>query len=231
MNSEQHSNIINRLSDVINDDRVTLLHEILEQRTRYVSIVLDDIYQPQNASAIMRTCECLGVQDLHIIEDRNDYTINRDVVKGSSKWITLKRYKNSNSREDCLQHLKQHDYKIVAMTLSEDSMPLEQLPVEDKIAICFGCEETGLSETIEKHADYKVQIPIHGFTQSYNVSVSAGISLYFLINKIKNSGQNWQLDKKEKESLLMDWLSKSTPTGKILLDKYQADMENGSNKP
>jgi tRNA (guanosine-2'-O-)-methyltransferase len=109
------------------------------------------------------------------------------------------------------------------MTLSEDNMPLEQLPINEELVLCFGCEDTGLSKEIESKADYKVKIPITGFTQSYNVSVSAGISLYYLINKIKDSQQNWQLSKEEKEKLLIKWLSKSTPTGKALLDKYKEE--------
>ncbi len=221
MKTEKHSNIISKLTDVINDDRVDLLHQVLNERTRYLTVVLDDIYQPQNASAILRSCECLGIQDLHVIEDKNDYKVNKMVVKGASKWVRLSHYKQQKGREDCLDNIKNNGYKVVAMTLSRNSIPLEELPVTDKLALCFGSEETGLSKLIEDNADYKVQIPITGFTQSYNVSVSAGISLYYLINKIKDLQQNWQLSKKEKETLLIDWLSKSTPTGKVLLEKYK----------
>ena len=220
MNTEQRSNIIAKLTDVINDDRTALLEQVLDQRTKYLTVILDNIYIPQNASAIMRTCECVGIQNLHIIEDR----VSRGVVKGSNKWIDLQRYENGNGRTQCMDSLKQQDYKLVAMTLCENSIPLEKLPVDEKLAICFGCEETGLSEEIENNADYKVQIPITGFTQSYNVSVSAGISLYYLMNKIKDTQQNWQLDKVEKEKLIIDWLSKSTPTGKVLLDRYKEEI-------
>ena len=223
MNDELRSNLISKLSDVINDDRIERLQEVLNQRTRYLTVVLDDIFQPQNSSAVIRTCECIGIQDLHIIEDRNEHKTNRDVVKGSSKWISLKQYKNN--RTDCMEKLKTNDYKIVAMTLSEDSIPLESLPVNEKLALCFGCEETGLDKEIEDNADYKVQIPINGFTQSYNISVSASISLYYLYNKIKETNQNWQLSAEEKEELLIDWLSKSTPTGKVLLDKYKEETD------
>lgn len=223
MNSDHRSKLISKLSDVINDDRIERLRDVLNQRTRYLTVVLDDIYQPQNSSAVIRSCECIGIQDLHIIEDRNEHKTNRDVVKGSSKWIDLKHHRNN--RTDCIKKLKANDYKIVAMTLSEDSIPLESLPVNEKLAICFGCEETGLDKEIENSADYKVQIPIHGFTQSYNISVSAGISLYYLYNKIKDSNQNWKLSEEEKEGILIDWLSKSTPTGKVLLDKYKEETE------
>ncbi len=223
MNTEQRSNIIEKLSGVINDERMVRLEDVLDQRTRYLTVVLDDIYLPQNASAVIRTSECIGIQDIHIIEDRNKHKTNRDVVKGSSKWIDLHRHESA--RIACLENLKQQNYKIVAMTLSEDSVPLEDLPINEKLALCFGCEDTGLHKETENNSDYKVQIPITGFTQSYNVSVSAGISLYYLMNKIKNANKNWQLSKEEKEKLLIKWLSRSTPTGKILLDKYKEETE------
>lgn len=223
MKLEQRSSLISKLSDVINDDRITRIEEILSQRTRYLTVVLDDIYQPQNASAIIRTSECVGIQDVHIIEDRNKHKTNRDVVKGSAKWLKLERH--GNKREDCIAALKQDKYKIAALTLSNDSIELKDLPVDEKIALCFGSEDEGLSKVIEVHADYKVRIPIAGFTQSYNVSVSAGICLYYLINKIKNTSLDWQLDENEKEALLIDWLSKSTPTGKQLLEKFKEEVK------
>jgi tRNA (guanosine-2'-O-)-methyltransferase len=109
------------------------------------------------------------------------------------------------------------------LTLSEDFIPLKQLAINEKLALCSDCEDVGLSKEIENNADYKVQIPTPGFTQSYNLSVSADINLYYLINKIKDSQQNWRLNKEEKEKLLIKWLSKSTPTGKALLDKYKVE--------
>lgn len=225
VNNKQRSDIIDRLGEVINEDRISLLKEVLDQRTRHLTVVLDDIYQPQNASAILRTCECVGVQDLHAIQERNPHKVNRGVVKGANKWVNLVRHLDREGRHNCINELKQQNYKIVAMTLSDDAIPLEALPVDEKLALCFGCEETGLSKDIENNADYKVQIPITGFTQSYNVSVSAGISLYYLVNKIKATQQNWQLNEEEKETLLIEWLSKSTPTGTMLLDKYKEETK------
>ncbi|MEO1924442.1 MAG: RNA methyltransferase [Gammaproteobacteria bacterium] len=225
MNTEQRSNIISRLSKIINDDRIARLNKVIEQRSRYLTVVLDDIYIPQNASAVIRTSECIGLQYVHIIEERNKHKTNRDVVKGSAKWINLNRYENETGRIECIEKLKQQDYKVAAMTLNEKSIPLEELPVNEKLALCFGCEETGLNKEIEDNADYQVQIPITGFTQSYNISVSAGISIYYLMNKIKDTKQNWQLNKEEKEKLLIDWLSKSTPTGSALLDRYKEESE------
>jgi tRNA (guanosine-2'-O-)-methyltransferase len=225
VNTDQRSVILSKLGDVINDSRTALLEEVLDQRTRYLTVVLDDIHLAQNSSAVIRTCECIGIQDIHVIEDRNKHKTNRDVVKGSSKWIDLSRYENNNGRRECIERLKKLNYKIAVMTLNESNIALEELPVIEKLAICFGSEDTGLNKETESHADYKVQIPITGFTQSYNVSVSAGISLYYLMNKIKDTQQNWQLTSEQKEKLLIDWLSKSTPTGTALLDKYTEETK------
>ena len=226
MNKEQCQALIDRFSEVINADRFRLLEDVLDQRTRHLVVGLDDIYQPQNASAIIRSCECLGIQELYAIEDRNTHKVNRAVVKGASKWIDLHLYRQARGRRNCLDDLKQQGYRIVAMSLSENNLPLEQLPVDDKLALFIGCEETGLDKTIEAAADYHVQIPICGFTQSYNVSVSAGISLYYLTNRIKQAlpMQDWQLANEDRQQLLLDWLSKSTPTGENLLNKYKQEM-------
>lgn len=225
MNTEQRSNIIAGLSGIINDDRIAQLEKVIEHRSRYLTVVLDDIYIPQNASAVIRTSECIGLQDIHIIEERNKHKTNRDIVKGSAKWVDIYRYENKDGRSECIEKLKQQDYRVVAMTLSEKSIPLEELPIDEKLALCFGCKETGLSKEIEDNTDYQVQIPITGFTQSYNISVSAGISLYYLMKKIKDTNQNWQLNKEEKEKLLIDWLSKSTPAGRALLGRYKEETE------
>jgi tRNA (guanosine-2'-O-)-methyltransferase len=211
----KNNKLLEHLLGIINHDRCRLLQQVVNQRTRYLTVVLENIYQPQNASAVMRTMECLGVQDLYTIENDNTYRINPDVVHGASKWITLKRFNeniNGNTGQ-CLKQLKENGYKIVAMTLNEKSIPVYQLPVSAKLALCFGEEDRGLSDEAHKLADYHVSIPMVGFTQSFNLSVSAAISLSYLCNKLKISLAEWQLSEKEKTELMIDWLVKSTPTG------------------
>jgi len=209
------------LSGFVNEQRRELLQQILDLRTRYLTVVLEDIYQTQNASAVVRSAECLGLREIHIIENRNEYQINPKVVKGSSKWIKIKRYNNSNNNtENCLASLKQKEYKIVAMTLNEDAILLDQLSLEDKTALCFGSEDTGLSSIANKMTDYHIKVPMCGFTQSFNISVSAGIALYSLSDKLRRSTNNWQLESNEKDDLYLEWLVKSTPNGRLLLKNF-----------
>ena len=222
LNDEQKYKLIDSLSAVINPQRQLLLQNILSQRTRHLSVVLEDIYQAQNASAVIRSAECMGIQEIHIIENSNPYQINPAVVQGASKWMEIHRYKDEakDNTLQCLSTLKERGYTLVAMTLREESRSLEQVDLDKPLALCFGSEEPGLSELAHEMADVYVQIPMLGFTQSLNLSVSAGISLHQLGARLRASSVDWQLAEPDKTDLYIDWLSKSTPTGKALLEKF-----------
>ena len=230
MNEEKQQNIIDYLSGFINEERRERLQQILRERTRHITVVLEDVYQPQNASAVMRTCECLGIQELHVIENLYEYRLNPAVVQGSSKWIDLIRHnreERDNSRA-CIEELKQRGFRIIAMDPAPGSKTVDQLDIGDKLALCFGSEEPGLSATLQAMADETVTIPIHGFTQSYNLSVSAGISLYILVTALRNSSANWRLDEQDATDLYIKWLAASTPAGERLLEDYLKQLEGGA---
>ncbi len=222
LSAARKAELIDALAGVINPQRQELLHQVLDQRTRFITVVLEDIYQAQNASAVIRSAECLGLQELHIIENRNEYQLNPAVVQGASKWMQVTRHRNNqeDNTRPCLEALKQRGYRIVAMTLREGSQELESLQLHSRTALCFGSEEPGLSDIAHDLADEYVNIPMCGFTQSFNLSVSAGISLYHLCGQMRNSGLPWQLEENDRQNLLIDWLSKSTPTGKVLLQRF-----------
>ena len=225
--TDKQQNIIDYLSGFINDERRERLEKILRQRTRHITVVLEDIYQSQNASAVVRTCECLGIQELHVIENRHEYRLNPAVVQGASKWIDLIKYnrpEQDNTRA-CIENLRQRDYRIIAMDPAPAGKTLEQLDISAKLALCFGSEEPGLSANLQGMADETVRIPIHGFTQSYNLSVSAGICLFTLVSSLRNSGVNWQLDEQDSTSLYIKWLVQSTPSGEQLLENYLKQLE------
>ena len=222
MTTEKQQNIIDYLSGFVNEERRERLAKILSQRTRHITVVLEDIYQSQNASAVVRTCECLGIQELHVIENHHEYRLNPAVVQGASKWIDLikhNRAEQDNTRA-CIEQLKQRGYRIIAMAPGQAGKTVEQLDTRDKLALCFGSEEPGLSANLQALADETVRIPIHGFTQSYNLSVSAGISLYTLVSILRNSTINWQLDESDATDLYIKWLAQSTQSGQSLLEKY-----------
>lgn len=200
-----------------------LFQKVLANRTRHVTVVLENIFQPQNASAVIRSCDVFGFQDLHVIENSNKYNLNPKVVLGSSKWITLYKYnKKKDNTLDCITHLKQKGYKIYATTPHTDDHLISDIPLDDKCAFLFGTELTGLSETALQHADGFVKIPMYGFTESLNISVSAAVSLYEISKRLKSADINWQLSEEEKVEQLIRWSKKVIKNSDLIEKEFLA---------
>lgn len=200
--------LINYLQQFVTDRRVKLFNTRLQNRTRYLTIVLEDIFQPHNASAVLRSCECFGVQDVHIIENRNVYRINPDVALGSYKWLTLKRYNQQpENTRFALEALKKSGYRIVAATPHHKNSLLEEFDLaKGKVALVFGSELDGLSPAALEIAEEFIQIPMVGFTESLNISVSAAICIHYLTSCLRKSKLVWQLNEDEKQQLKLTWL-------------------------
>ncbi len=194
----------------LTDNRKTLFKKVLEDRTRHFSVVLEDIFQPHNASAVVRTCDIFGVQDVHAIENKYINKVSRHVAKGSQKWITSKRYKSDgDNTKVCLDNLRENGYQIIATTPHNDSCMLQDFDVTKKSAFVFGVEAEGVSDYVKDTADGFLKIPMVGFTESLNISVAAAIILQEVTTKLRNSNVEWQLSKEEKDILYFDWVRKT----------------------
>jgi tRNA (guanosine-2'-O-)-methyltransferase len=217
--------LIEELSGFVTQRRRELFDEVLDFRTRYITVVLEDIYQSHNASAVLRTCECFGIQDVHIIENRNKYNINPDVVLGATKWLNLKKYnKQDYNTGEAIRELRDQDYRIIASTLNKKAVPLHDFDLDTgKCALFFGTELTGLTDTVMDVADEFLHIPIHGFTESFNISVSAAIILNQLTMRLHHSDLPWRLSEAEREEQLLEWLTKSIRGGERLLTDRKLD--------
>lgn len=190
-------------------------------RTRHLTIVLEDIYQPHNASAVLRTCECFGIQDVHIIENRNKYEVNPDVVLGASKWLTLKTYnEHEHNTAACLKNLKSQGYRLVATTPHKNDHTPESLPLDSKTALIFGTELAGLTPEALALADDYIRIPMVGFTESLNISVSAAIFLHTLTERLRNSGIHWQIEEPERTEVLLQWLKNTLHKSDLLVRDF-----------
>lgn len=199
--------LLTYLLGFITENKRNKFEKIINFRTRYLTVVLEDIFQPHNASAVLRTCDCFGIQDVHIIENKNKYDVNPDVALGSSKWLTLiKHNKNEENTLKTLNKLKKQGYKIVATSPHKDQFMLDELPLDQKTALVFGTELNGLSDLALDNSDYFVKIPMYGFTESFNISVSAAITLYSLTEKLRKSEINWQLSEDEILDIKLDWV-------------------------
>ncbi|GAB4311345.1 MAG: RNA methyltransferase [Bacteroidales bacterium] len=196
--------------------------EVLSMRTRHISVVLEDIFQPHNASAVLRSCDCFGVQDVHIIENRNRYEVNPDVALGSSKWLTLHRYNASEDNTlEAYSHLRAKGFKIVATTPHDGAVSLPELDITGKTALVFGTELTGLTKTAIDQADDWMTIPMFGFTESFNISVSVAITLYELVMRLRKSETAWELTPEEKEEILLEWMKNTIKQPEKLIRQFQ----------
>lgn len=199
------------LLPMVNENRLALIDRLLKDRTRYITVLLEDIYQPHNASAVLRTCDCFGIQDVHIVENRNSYELNPEVELGAAQWLTLHHYnKETNNTEKAIHSLKEQGYRIIAATPHTDDVKLADLDLEKgRLAIMLGTEMTGLTEKAMDLADEFVKIPMVGFTESFNISVSAAIILYELNKKLRASDIQWNLKPAEKEEIRYHWIKNS----------------------
>ncbi|WP_461629953.1 TrmH family RNA methyltransferase [Labilibaculum euxinus] len=213
---------IHFLEGFTSEKRIGLLDKNIENRTRYITLVLEDIFQAQNASAVIRSCDCFGVQDLHVIENHNEYHLNPDVVMGASKWMNLHRYnKEERNTLSTITKLKNQGYRIIATSPHSNDILLPDFDLtKGKAAFFFGTELTGLSDEVMNNADEFVKIPMYGFTESFNISVSAAIVLNHLTTELRRSDIYWQLSEYEKLELKLDWLVRSVRSGDELLGKF-----------
>jgi tRNA (guanosine-2'-O-)-methyltransferase len=220
--------LIQHFGQYITDHKKKFIEKVLAGRTRHITIVLEDIYQSQNASAVIRTCECFGTQDINIIENDSQYSVNKRVLKGANKWINLHRYKmkGMNNSEVCLRHLRDQGYQIVVADPSPDGLPVHELSIEKKMAIVFGNEVHGASGFALAQADQKVFIPMQGFTESLNISVSAAICLNTILTKLRQSMIAWQLSDAEKETLRLQWYRKVVRRSALIEHEFLRSAQN-----
>lgn len=210
------------LLSYVTENRKKLFLKNIENRTRYLTVVLEDIYQSQNASAVLRTCDCFGIQDVHIIENRNDFTLNPKVVMGASKWLSLHQYnEHENNTLKAINNLKEKGYRVIATTPHMNDTNLEDFDIAGgKTALVFGTELKGISEEVIKHADGFLKIPMYGFTESFNISVSAAIILHHLTLKLNEQAVDFQLPENEKNDLLLQWLKRSIKGADLLIEEF-----------
>ncbi|MEB3884271.1 RNA methyltransferase [Lyngbya sp. CCY1209] len=216
MNPEQKRSLINHLQEFATPERSRKIQTILRERTRQIAVVLEDLYQPHNASACLRSCDSFGIQDVHIIENRNRFDLNREVSVGSDRWLTLHRYNRPdiNNTETCLNSLKKQGYLLVATTPHTDDISIHDLPLDRKIALMFGTELTGLSDGAISRADRFVKIPMFGFSESFNISVSVALCLYETTTRLREQPpQTWGLSEAEILDLEVAWLRQSIRGG------------------
>jgi tRNA (guanosine-2'-O-)-methyltransferase len=213
--------LIDYLKRFATAERFQKFQNAIRYRTRHLTIVLEDIYQPHNASAVLRTCDCFGIQDVHVIENRNKYEVNPDVALGASKWLNLVKHNSlGDNTTSCITKLKSQGYRIVATSPHKNGFTPESLPLDQKTALVFGTELEGLTQTAMDMADDFIMIPMVGFTESLNISVSAAIFIHTLTNRLRSAGNPWQLSSKEQDQIMLEWLKQSISKSEMIVRDF-----------
>ena len=214
--------LISFLEQFTTDERKDQLREIVEQRTRYITVGLENIYQTQNGSAVLRSCDCFGIQDIHIIENENQFDINPQVVIGATKWLHLHKYnQEANNTRSTLHKLKAEGYRIVATTPHLNDVNLNEFDLKKgKAAFIFGNEREGISNIVMEEANEYMRIPMHGFSESLNISVCAAITLQHMSHQLRNSDISWKLSDQETDNLHLEWLLKTIKKSNLLVDEF-----------
>ena len=212
MLSAQEKTVLAHLGQFVSEHKKEVLARVLDLRTRYITVVLEDIYQSQNASAAIRTCECMGIQDVHMVENISKYSINPKVLRGANKWTNIVRYQDRsiNTTVACLESLRQSGYRILVTDPGVDGVSIHEVDTyAGPMAIWFGNELHGISADASRLADLKVYIPMHGFTESLNISASVAITLDVLVTQLHAIDDAvWKLSEDEKEELKLKWYRK-----------------------
>ncbi|CAM4353493.1 RNA methyltransferase [Zobellia roscoffensis] len=214
--------LLEYLEDFISEERKQRFLEILEERTKLVTVAIEDLYQMHNTSAVIRSCEVFGIQDAHVIESRYGKKLDDQIAMGAQKWVDVHRHQSTT---DCIGKLKEKGYKIIATTPHNDSTFLEDFKIEGKTALLFGTERTGLSQEAMDLSDGFLKIPMLGFTESLNISVSAAIILQHLSDKIRKTDLEWRLTDEEKQEKRLDWTKKSVRSIDDVLMRYEEQLK------
>ncbi len=211
------------LEGFVSDRRRGRLHEVLEERTNHMTLVLEDVYQTHNFSAVLRSADIFGIQTTNFIENRNKYKISEDVAMGSTQWLTLNRYQHhENNTKACLTDLKAKGYKIVATSLHKNSVTLEEMDVSKPFALVFGTELTGITQDVVDMADEFVKLPMYGFTESFNISVCAALCMHSLSTRIRKEVPNYGLSSSEKEEIYIEWLKASIRKQELITKEFDS---------
>jgi tRNA (guanosine-2'-O-)-methyltransferase len=213
---------LNFLENILTDNRKEKFLKVLNNRTKHFTIAVEDIFQMHNASAVMRSCEVFGIQELNVIEERYGKSIDKEIAMGAQKWVDISTF---DSVTNCIDSLKDKGYQIIATTPHENDCLLEDFDISKPSALFFGTERDGLSEEILQRADGFLKIPMVGFTESLNISVSAAIIIQNLTSRLRNSDVNWQLTEEEILVKRLDWAKKSIKDIKRIEERYYSSVQ------
>ncbi len=218
--------VLQEFYKIITPNKVNMFERIAPQRSKHIVVGLENIQQDHNASAIMRTMDCLGFQELHLIEKNNNYQFQRDIALGAARWLDVMQHQQEPEPVlDSIAHLRQKGYQIIATSPHIKANTPQNIDLTQPIALFFGAEKHGISEELSANADAFLHIPMHGFTESFNLSVSAALVLSALRTRLEASSIDWLLSPERQTELKISWCERILNGGPQLAQKFRAEFK------
>jgi tRNA (guanosine-2'-O-)-methyltransferase len=214
--------LLEYLETYLTENRRNKFNKVIKQRTKHFTVATEDVYQLHNSSAVMRSCDVFGIQEVNIVEEINSKTIDREIAMGAQKWVDLNRF---HSVKECIADVKKKGYQIVATTPHTNDCELQDFDFTKKSCFFFGRETEGLSQEVLAAADSYLKIPMVGFTESLNISVSAAIILQEVTAKLRRSDIAWQLTEEEQNEKRLDWVKKTIKSYDQIVERYYEDKK------
>lgn len=209
--------LLEHLLSYLTERRKELFKEVCSKRTKHFTVVTEDVYQLHNTSAVMRSCDVFGIQELHVIEEKLGKKIDREIAMGAQKWVNIHRH---HSTDVCIDVLKKEGYQIIATSPHNNATEISEFDITKKSAFFFGKEKDGLSNIVLNNADGFLKIPMYGFTESLNISVSAAIILQSVVTRLKDSNIDWKLTESEKKELIFHWTKMTIKSADQIIDRF-----------
>ena len=223
--SEEHINRLNYLVEFLTTDRRHRLQEVVVRRTRHLTVVMEDLWDVHNISAVLRSCDAFGLQDAHVVQSYNKFSTTHKITRGADKWLTLHPHTQAEPHAACISQLRASGYQIVATTLDPSAHTPATLPLEKPTAIVFGNEHSGVSQMMFDEADTTLTIPMYGFSESLNISAAAAICLSSLSDRLREETDQWKVSHKEISDLYFEWVRKSIAHLDALEQRYFETQE------
>ncbi|MCL6273024.1 RNA methyltransferase [Muricauda sp. 2012CJ35-5] len=213
-----NSDLLTYLETYLTEERKLRFMNVLENRTKYLTVAIEDVFQLHNTSAVIRSCDAFGIQEVHVIEDRFGQRLDKNIAMGAEQWVDVNRF---NTTTDCVNALREKGYQIVATTPHTASNFLHEFEIDGPTALFFGTEKEGLSEEVLQQADKFIKIPMVGFSESLNISVSAAIIIQELTQKLRSSDLDWEMTAIDILEKRLDWTKKSIKDVEGIIARYQ----------
>lgn len=212
---------LNYLEEMLTESRKMRFQNVLANRTNHFTIVVEDVFQMHNTSAVMRSCEVFGIQELNIIEQRFGKSIDKEIAMGAQKWVDITTFETVSAS---IKTLRDKGYQIIATTPHNNTSMLSDFDISKPSAIYFGTEKEGLSQEVIDQADGYIKIPMVGFTESLNISVSAAIIIQDITTRLRQSEIKWKLSEEEILFKRLAWAKNSIKDITRIEARYYRDL-------